>query len=416
MLEPQDLLANLNKLLPPPKLKLLEEASNAARQLGIAIYLVGGAVRDLLLGLPVQDIDLVVVGDAAALLSTLAASLGGRITARSQFGTAKLRALEQNLDIVRARRETYRRPGALPSVHPGIIQDDLARRDFTINAMALRVEPPPPLVLDPTRGLQDLRQGLIRILHPASFQDDATRILRAIRYEQRLGFHLERETEALLRRDLGFMNTIGGDRLRRELNLLFQEERAGLTILRASELGALSALYPPMPDAQEMKKRLDRLSSGNGPPESMHLLAMLAYSWEPVQREGFIQRLRLPGAWARVVRDVGAARHAADSLAAEESPAAVALKLRDLSPEAVQAAAALAPQEGSRRNLQRYLRQWRTVRPLLSGRDLARMGIPKGPQMGQLLETLLHARLEGLVQTREDEEAFIRQRSSPLIP
>ena len=368
------------------------------------------------MGQNIMDLDLVVEGDASLLASALAEALAGEVMARSQFGTARLQVLGQRIDVVTARRETYRRPGALPTVQPGTIDDDLGRRDFTINAMALRLEPVPMQLLDPTDGQRDIPGRLVRVLHPASFQDDATRILRAVRYEQRLGFRLEVDTERLLRRDLGMLGTIGGDRLRRELDLIFREEQTVPMLLRAADLGVLSSVYPDLPDGPALEQRVPRLTVANSPPQPHHYLALLAYSLGHEQREGFIRRLNMPATWARVVRNVALARDAADSLAAETSPVAVYRRLHELGLEAVQVAAALVDDEGARHNLQRYLQEWRHVRPVLNGRDLVHLGVPPGPQIGELLEVLRDARLEGRVSTREEEETLVRERVSSPTP
>ena len=411
MTSPADIQARLSAALHQQGNLVVTEATNAARRLGLPLYLVGGVVRDTLMGRAIKDVDLVVEGDALRLASALAGALSGKVVARSQFGTAKLRILGQSIDVVTARRETYRKPGALPTVYPGAIADDLARRDFTINAITIRLEPDPMKLLDPTGGQADLRQGLIRVLHAASFQDDATRILRAVRYEQRLGFRLEPETERLLRRDLPMLDTISGDRLRREMDIIFREELAGPTLLRAADLGVLAALYHHLPDAAELKQRLPRLSA-DGLEEPLHYLSLLAYSMKHDEAQGFIERLSLPATWAKVVRDVALARESAASLATESSPAVVCRQLRGLSLEAVQVAGALAESEGARHNFQRYVQEWRHVRPRLTGHDLTRLGVLPGPQVGKLMEELRDARLEGRVRTKADEEALVKERLS----
>ena len=402
-----DLQARLSAALPEQGNLVVTEAIKAARRLGLPLYLVGGVVRDMLMGRAIKDLDLVVEGDAVRLASALAEALSGEVIARSQFGTAKLLVLEQSIDVVTARRETYKNPGALPTVFPGTIADDLARRDFTVSSIALRLEPTPMQLLDPAGGQRDIQQRLIRVLHAASLQDDATRIMRAVRYEQRLGFHLEQQTEKLLRRNLHMLDAISGDRLRRELDLIFREEQAGPTLLRAMELGAMAALYPHFPDAQTMKQHLKRLSSSGDMAQPIHYLALLTYSMKADEREGFIQRLTLTATWAKVVRDVALATESAIYLTTESSPAVVSRRLRGLSPEAVQVAGMLAGSEGAQRNLHLYIQEWRHVRPSLTGHDLTRLGVPPGPQIGKLLEELRDARLEGWVRTKADEEVLV---------
>ena len=404
-----NLQAKLEANLPAERMALLHEASDIAGDLGLPLYLVGGAVRDLLIEQPLQDMDLVVEGDAALLAHALAKALAGEVLAYSQFSTAKAQILGQRIDLVTARYETYRRPGALPTVRPSGIQDDLARRDFTINAMAIRLAPAPSgELLDPIGGRRDIQEGLVRVLHSSSFQDDATRILRAVRYEQRLGFRLEPETAAWLRRDLAMLDTISGSRLRRELDLTFHEQHPHHALTRMAALGVLHSLYPPLDDGRAAESELARLRQHLHQLQAPHYLAWLAYPLESSQAEDFIARLAMPKDWAAVVRNVVATRQAADALDGEVSPVTAYQRLKDLTMEAIQVVSALEDKPRASDNLNRYVHEWRSVRPLLTGRDLVRLGVPQGPRVGKLLEELLEARLEGHLHTRDDEEARIR--------
>ncbi len=192
----RDVISQLEQRLSPESLALIQKAGALAAERRLGIYLVGGVVRDILLGRANSDLDLVVEGDAIKLAESLAGELGGRLVVHRRFGTAKIRTRNLTIDLAMARAETYARPGALPTVRPGSIQDDLARRDFTVNAMALRLDPGSfGKLVDPFDGRKDLENKLIRILHDRSFIDDATRMLRAVRYEQRFGFRLEASTE-----------------------------------------------------------------------------------------------------------------------------------------------------------------------------------------------------------------------------
>ena len=403
--------AQLEASLSADQLTLLREAAIVALGMGLPLYLVGGALRDLIMGHPLQDIDLVVVGDSALFAQALVKALAGEVLAHSQFNTAKVHVLGQHVDVVTARSETYRRPGALPTVRPSTIQDDLARRDFTINAMALHLKPDGPgELLDPLGGQRDIQARLIRILHPDSFQDDATRILRALRYEQRLSFSMEHETEALLRRDLSLLDSISGARLRREMDLIFQERQPHLALSRLTALGVLQALYSPLGRGTDVESQLSSLQREVAELQPSHYLAWLAYPLQPSEAEGLIARLKMPKRWASVVRDAASARESAAALEKELSPVAVYRRLKGLSLEAVQVAAALERETShARDNLDRYLHQWRSVRPLLTGRDLVQLGVPQGPRIGELLDSLHEARLEGRAPTREAEKALIRE-------
>ena len=409
MFEPAILKTELDRALGRLRSDILSEAVRIGAKRGVPVYLVGGAVRDLLMGKPVADLDITVERDASTVAHELADRLSGRVVSRSQFGTFKVEMAGESVDVVTARRETYRRPGALPTVSPSSIDDDLKRRDFTINAMALRLTPEPVAVLDPRNGRDDIQSRTIRVLHDASFRDDATRMLRAVRYEQRLGFGLSRDTERLLTSDASYLDTISGDRLRREMRVIFKEEKAAAILLRAAGLGLLAALYRHLPSQEEMERGLSALlaSGHTGTPRSY--LALLAVGMDESQAEGFVRRLKLPLAEANTVRDAARARTAVASLHSKEPPSRIVAALRGLDPYALRVAALLSRDEVSSGLALRCLNEWRHVKPRLDGRDLGRLGIPQGPRVGLLLERLRDARIDGEVSTREEEEAFVRR-------
>ena len=234
----------LEARLSAEELGAVRAAALAAARLRVPLYLVGGTVRDILLPTAVLDLDFAVVGDGPEAVARLAEGLGGRVLARSQFGTMKVDVSGTVVDLALARTETYSRPGALPEVTPGGIEDDLARRDFSINAMAVSLGDRFGEMVDPFGGRSDLGARLVRVLHPRSFVDDATRILRAARYAARLGFEMEDETADLLRRGLPYIETISGDRVRNELERCFTEPDVGRALLMAQELGVLRAVHP----------------------------------------------------------------------------------------------------------------------------------------------------------------------------
>src|SRR4030042_1495708 len=217
-----NLARQIEQYLPQPLLALVKDISGQAAKQIERVDLVGGVVRDLLLGYPNFDLDLVVEGDAVRLAQRVAETGQARLLAHHRFGTAKLRYENFILDLATARKETYARPGALPAVTPGTLKDDLIRRDFSINAMAISLSAQDyGELIDPHQGKDDLEHRLIRVLHPKSFRDDATRILRGVCYEQRLGFEFEARTARLLKRDIPMLDTISGDRISKELEHIF---------------------------------------------------------------------------------------------------------------------------------------------------------------------------------------------------
>ncbi len=258
-----------------------------------SLYLVGGSVRDLLLGRPQLDLDLALEGDALRLAERLASALSARATLHRRFGTAVLRGPDFALDLACTRSETYHRPGALPTVRPATISQDLARRDFTVNAVALCLSgPAAEQLLDPHGGRLDLERRRLRVLHSRSFQDDATRILRGLRYEARLGFRLDRGTLALVRRDLSYLDTISGARLRRELLALCDVEQCKIALARAQALGILRAIHPALSWDGRRHLALQRLRDWQWASEEAYL-CLLAAAAGPGERGGLLDRLAL---------------------------------------------------------------------------------------------------------------------------
>jgi tRNA nucleotidyltransferase (CCA-adding enzyme) len=331
---------------------------------GAPIYLVGGAVRDLLLGRRRGDLDVVVEGDAAA----MARRLGGEVTEHERFSTATASLEGVAIDLAGARTESYPQPGALPEVRPAGLYDDLARRDFAINAMALSLAGDTELI-DPHSGAADLEAGLLRVLHDGSFVDDPTRALRAARYAARFGFDLESHTAELLREaDLG---TVSADRRATELLRLAAEPRAA----RGLELAAEWGLVRARPGAAELLPAVDALLAG--PPWSeiaARPRAMLAAALGPAGREAELAAAQPP------------------------RPSAGVELARGARPEELALARAMGGAW-----LDDYVREWRGVMLEIDGSDLIAAGVPEGPAVGRGLAAALRRKLDGEIAGREQE-------------
>jgi tRNA nucleotidyltransferase (CCA-adding enzyme) len=333
---------------------------------GTPAYLVGGAIRDLLLGRERADVDVVVEGDPAE----VAARLGGRVRAHPQFGTVTVEAGGLTVDLAMARDESYERPGALPQVRAAGIDADLHRRDFTVNAIAY------PLaggeLLDPHDGRADLDAGVLRALHGGSFTDDPTRALRAARYAARFGFVPEPATERAIRgADLA---TVSAERREAELKKLAAEPNAA----RGFELLAEWGLVPLPPPAAERLAAVEEIVAH--PP------------WT-----GFADRTEALLAAAR-----GTGADEAEALAAvRPSSPSVAVELAHGRSATELALARAAGAEW----LDRYVAEWRLVRLEISGEDLLAAGIDEGPAIGAGLGSALRAKLDGEVAGREQELA-----------
>ncbi|MGB8707353.1 MAG: CCA tRNA nucleotidyltransferase [Dehalococcoidia bacterium] len=407
---PENLSSRLEKYLPPPVLALVKIAGKEASELGQELYLVGGVMRDLFLGRANFDFDLVVEGEAIKLARKMAKDSQAKLTVHTRFGTAKLNYPGFSLDLATARSETYSKPGALPTVKPGSLKDDLIRRDFSINAMALHLNPQRfGELIDLHNGEDDLERRLIRILHPKSFIDDATRILRAIRYEQRLGFKLEAETEKLLRRHVAMLNTISGDRIRHELELILKEDKPERALRRAEELEVLSQLHPSLKGNGWLSKIFTKARQADIRVSLLILYqCLLIYNLTEKANEKFISHLNFPKNSAQAMREtiqIKAQLHSLTNL--KLKPSDIYQLLHGYSTPAIQANALASESLVASKHMNLYLSKLRYVKPLLNGEDLKKMGIAAGPKIGDILSELHKAKLDGKVHTRKDEEKLI---------
>ena len=405
-----NLIENLNRALPAAARKALAAIVQDAQGKASAIYLVGGSVRDLLLNRPTLDVDLTLEGDAPALARRVAIGLEDvRCTVHPAFGTATLKGADFRLDVATARVETYERPGALPSVHPGSLQDDLCRRDFTVNAMALALTGDQRgVITDPFDGKSDLQAGLLRVLHEASFRDDATRILRAARYASRLSFRLEPNTMRWLRRDVTYLGAISGHRIREELARIFHEPQPERILMRLSELGALQAIHPTLSFDGSQAEEFGKLREIHAAPSRTIYLALLAWGASRPEATALAARLALNKRETEAVRAVAPVRALERDLSAEVKPSR-AVELLSPFPSAAVWALAAASRESARVQAARYLHRWRYVKPFLDGHALQTLGATPGPQLGQALRRLKAAKLDGEVRSRRDEERLARE-------
>ena len=423
-----DLRRRLRATVPPALAAFLSDAAGRAVALGAPLHLVGGAVRDLLLDRVPLDLDLVLAGDAATLAGDLAAAYGLKHTAYRAFGTFTLvltgplvppLPASPYLNLVTARRETYPAPAALPVVTFGTLADDLARRDFTINALALPLAPPGGPLLDPHGGQADLQAGLIRILHDRSFTDDPTRIFRAARYAARFGFRVEPQTFALLQAEVagGGIARLSGARIRNELFRILDEADPAPVLARLAEWGVLAAIDPVLRwDAERAGdvQRVATVAAGSAPasvlPRHRALLAAWLSGCDPAPVRAAAARLHLDGPAAALVTGLASARAALWEPLAQpiQPPSRLADLLRPYPPAVLWLLRALHADPTAQRQLAEYHTTLAAVQPELTGSDLAALGVPRGPAYRTILAALRAARLDGSLTTRADEERFVR--------
>jgi tRNA nucleotidyltransferase (CCA-adding enzyme) len=436
--------------------------ARVAAEMGVEAWLVGGTVRDLLLGRDGPDLDFVAVGDGAGLAAAVQRELGGRLLRHAEFLTADVIDAEGlHLDIATARQESYAAVAALPDVWPAAsLDDDLRRRDFTVNAMALRLPASVPASMpasvpgslppsqadgldlgglaasgslaDPTGGRRDLAAGALRVLHERSFLDDPTRVLRGVRFETRLGLRLTPETEALARQAVaaGAFARLSGSRLRRELELLLGAEQGAAAALagleRLQELGVLGAVHPRLAAsaawAAARRRLLDaaaelawyRAAHVVGPGRAARsarparqtqpwlLLLALAAGLSADERDELASRLLLAGGERRLLIGLGERLAAAGArLGAGARPHEVDAALAGLADEEL---LLLAAQEGAlaRSWVRRYLTELRPLALTIRGADLLAAGAPSGPAIGRALRAARDARLDGEIGPGEE--------------
>jgi tRNA nucleotidyltransferase (CCA-adding enzyme) len=413
MAEHIDLAREINKQLPAELVHFMQKAGEVAARQGQSLYLVGGVVRDLFLRRTNLDLDLVVDGDTIKLAQRLAGIIPARITTHSRFNTAKLRWDKWSVDLATVRSETYDRPGALPRVKPGTLSADLFRRDFTINAMAIELTASRyGQLIDLYGGRNDLERRLIRILHEKSFIDDATRIWRALRYEQRLDFQLEAATLRRLKRDVPMLDTISGDRIRHELELVLKEELPEKVLRRTDELGVLARMHPALKGdgwLAEKFQRARRLYYPASPPVGLYL-ALFGYHLTEDEGEELIAYLRPVKSLAQTIRDTLDLKAGLDVLSTPRLPrSSLYFLLEGSSPIAITANQFASDSPLVCRRLKLFLGKLRYIKPALTGDDLREMGIRPGPRMKEILHRLLTARLDGKVRTKKGEVEMVRE-------
>jgi tRNA nucleotidyltransferase (CCA-adding enzyme) len=383
------------------------------------VYLVGGTVRDILLGERSFDVDIAVEGDAIALAQALADALGGRVRAHDKFGTAVvLYGDEERVDVVTARTEFYDAPAALPTVEHASIREDLFRRDFTINAMAVSLKGADlGRLVDPFGGRRDLEAKTIRVLHNLSFIDDPTRIFRAIRYENRYGFRMDEHTVRLARGtiEMGLVGDLSSARLRDELEALLSEGDVEHSILRLAELGAASAIHQHLAADDEAVSLLRRLTELRDRyaldiPSWRLGLAALARKLPPDEVYDWLQRLKVRRRDAeQIAAAVTVGPKLAERLSDGASPAEVVAAAEPYAPDAPLFALALADLEP----LHAYFDRLRDVRLEVSGADLAELGLGESPRVGEILTELRRRKLNGELDGRDSELAAAKELIEP---
>jgi tRNA nucleotidyltransferase (CCA-adding enzyme) len=420
--------AKIEQALPSALFELLVQASEMAQQMGYPLYVVGGFVRDLLLGAPTLDMDLVVEGDAIELARAVGDSIGARTRSHQRFGTAKIilegREAEfeiPSLDFATARLEFYPHSAALPEVESSSIKADLHRRDFTINTLAIRLDSGHyGRLLDFYGGEQDLKDRLIRVLHSLSFIEDPTRIMRAARFEQRLGFEIEPRTAELIDNARPMLSRVTGERIRHELYLILRELEPERVLCRLDSMQVLPQIHPRLRCADDCAGLFVELrrtvASGqwqvpveeNGRPLPGHYLALLTYPLSRAELEALADYLKVFRSDLTLLRQVSDLRELEAELKRPDlCNREIDALLRYSSSSALLVQWLCTESAMVRERLWRYETELRHIEPKVDGAYLMSLGLKPSPLFSKLLNAVRDARLDGEIHTEAEERAMI---------
>jgi tRNA nucleotidyltransferase (CCA-adding enzyme) len=360
---------------------------------------------------------MVVEGDATKLAQAIASNQGGKVTFHSRFKTAQWfppsgPGIPEFVDFISARTEFYKHPAALPTVKPGTLVDDLRRRDFTLNTLALRLDGDQYGELcDDLGGLEDLQSGIVRVLHSRSFEDDPTRLFRLVRYEVRYVFKVAPETLALVPQGLRQVNRLSAERVRHELDLILEEEKAASILKRLEKLGILEAVHPALEWTQAIQRRFVNGLAAAQTLDRRPSRCMLAWSlWlmdiPTAKLVGIEKRLHFHSELRDMLKAASTLFGEVDSMVGKKPSQCVAV-LDKITLKSVQAVFLALPGGPGRQILHTYLESWRVIKPKTTGHDLKKRGLSPGPEYKIILRKLRAAWLDGEVKTVGQEIALL---------
>jgi tRNA nucleotidyltransferase (CCA-adding enzyme) len=411
----------LKEKFPPEIYGLLKLSGEVADGMGFNAYLVGGSVRDLLRGEENLDIDIVIEGDGLSFARTLGERLQAKVRAHHKFGTAQIFSGNFKIDVATARTEYYESPAALPKVETSSIKKDLYRRDFTINTLTLKLNPKEfGLLIDFFGGQRDLREKTIRVLHNLSFVEDPTRAFRAIRFAERFGFKISKHTENLIKStiEMNLFDKLSGPRLYEELLLAFYETDPANTLKRLSYFGLLKIIHPNLVFTVQLETALKSMQETlawfnllfleeETDKGILYLMALLSGLRDEDMKSALERLSPPPKAKDMIVSGITSARNLIRNLPVED-PVEINKVLSSLNLETILFLMAMSMDRQKQKAISQYLTELRNVRSFLKGDDLQKMGIKPGPVYSRILKALLEERLRGRLNSREEEENFVR--------
>ena len=429
--------------LSPQKYALVKIISQTAGELNTPLYIVGGFVRDLVLDYPSPDLDFVVEGNALSIAKHLSNLYGGKITTHKKFGTAKWwpdystvffdndiqieienqkDVLPSTIDLISSRTEFYEKPTVLPTIKTGSIKLDLHRRDFTINTMAIRLDGDNfGSLYDYWGGMNDIKRQNIRVLHSLSFIDDPTRMLRAIRFEQRFGFNIESRTLELLREAVPHLNQVSGDRIRHELDQIIQENNCPQMFDRIESLKLWNSIHPAIhwditkgknisqflqTEIQGFWKPTLTLSSEKKKIYGTYILLLRENTTGEIER--IIKRLRFKRFLQDVIQDGSEFWHTREKWA-RLNPGDFTIFAESKHPFALYCHWLFEKDGAIREKIKMFITKWQHIKPITDGQDLMRMGLAPSPIFKEILNTLRKCWIEGTVENKKQEKELLNK-------
>ncbi len=419
---------NFRPLLPKGILPIINRIRRLAEEMGCRAYLVGGFVRDILLGIKNLDVDIVIEGDALEFAKYASLKMDAALVLHKRFGTARLimrRAPKLKIDIATARRESYKHPAALPKVVFGSIKDDLYRRDFTINAMAVSINKRDfGKLIDFFEGTKDLAAKRIKVLDEKSFIDDPTRIFRAVRFEERYDFKIDDFTARLIRNAVkaGMFDKVSGERLRTEIELLLKEKDPLRVIKRMKSLDELRFISPKIrfgTGEEAICRNIKSIAGLYGGYSSRErpFDIWLVYFMAVIDALSFSDARKICGRFMMrradklsIIAAKKSGRKIITLLSAKKKikPSKIYSVLEGLTPETLLFITAKCASQLARRRISEFLKKYKTAHLLIRGADLKRLGIQPGPYFTEILKKTLYAKIDGVISTKRNEMVFAR--------
>tara|TARA_Y100000814_G_scaffold192126_2_gene140903 strand:+ start:9223 stop:10473 length:1251 start_codon:yes stop_codon:yes gene_type:complete len=397
--------------------KLLNKAEIAAQSSSVKLYLVGGPVRDLLLGNIIHDLDFLIDGEIDSFIHEFSKVINSQPISSSQFKTFKYRIGDNEIDIALARTEVYPFPGSLPNIKPSNIHEDLYRRDFTINAIALQLFPKPYKLIDPVNGIEELKNKRIKIIHEKSFQDDPTRIFRAIRYSSRFDFPIEQKTIDLIHQDMNFISSLSGKRILNELIKYLSENDTSNSLSSLTKYNILQFIDNNFPSNEEFITRLhvfknEKYSLNE---KEVLLLAILCSNMNQIQLNKFITRFSLSKKQTKILIDLNQINKKISSISVMKKASSITNLFDKYEIKALKFASIITENNKFTQMVNSYINIWSNIKPYNNGNEITKILSIDKTKLSSIIQKVRDAIINGQISSKADEMKFLKKLNRQLF-